>query len=825
MAKDKPNPQEKPSLEIGYIKPVKIENEMQESYLDYAMSVIVSRALPDVRDGLKPVHRRILYAMHNLGLRHNAKYRKSATVVGEVLGKYHPHGDIAVYDSLVRMAQDFAMRYPLIDGQGNFGSLDGDSAAAMRYTEVRMTALAEEMLYDIEKDTIDFMDNYDGTQKEPKVLPAKLPNLLVNGALGIAVGMMTNIPPHNLSEVCDALCYLIDHPHASIDELLQFIKGPDFPTGGIIYNFSEIKNAYATGRGRILMRGVAKIEEDKGFRIIISELPFQVNKAALIEKIAELVKVKKITGVADLRDESDKEGIRIVVDLKRDAYPQKVLNQIYKNTPLQQSFYVNMLALVEGIEPRVLTLKMFLSEYISHRKTVITRRTKFELKQAEDRAHILEGLKKALNNLDAVIKTIKQSKDRETAHKNLCRKFKFTSKQAEAILEMKLQQLAALERQKILDELKEKLVLIKRLKSILANPRKVLEIIKNELTELKEKYPSERKTRVHKGKVGEFTEEDLIPNEEMVVTITKGNYIKRIPINTYRIQRRGGKGVVGVVPKEEDVVEHLFTSFTHNDVLFFTNLGRVFQLKVYEIPLGSRVSKGQSMVNFLQLAPEENIQAVITISDREGINYLVMGTKNGMVKKTRLEEFAHIRKSGLIAIRIKKDDELKWVRGICTGDEIIMISQNGQSIRFAESDVRPMGRGTVGVRGMKLRKKDEVVAMDIIKKGEIKGGLLVVTENGYGKITDLVHYTKQRRGGIGNKTAAVNEKTGHLINAKIITKKVKDLIIVSQIGQIIRLPIKGIPHLGRATQGVILMRLSPGDKVTSISLVEKQKDR
>jgi len=818
-------------IEIGYIKPVEIEEEMKNSYLDYAMSVIVSRALPDVRDGLKPVHRRILYVMHNLGLRWNAKYRKSATVVGEVLGKYHPHGDIAVYDAMVRLAQNFNMRYPLIDGQGNFGSIDGDPAAAMRYTEARMSKITEELLSNIEKNTVDFMDNYDGTQKEPKVLPAKLPNLLINGTLGIAVGMASNIPPHNLGEVCDASCHLIDNPEATIDDLLKFIKGPDFPTGGVIYNFQEIKNAYATGKGHILMRGIANIEEHKkGYRIVITELPFQVNKAMLVEKIAELIKNKKINGVSDLRDESDKEGLRIVIDLKRDSFPQKILNQLYKYTSLQQVFYVNMVALVNEIEPRLLTLKMVLQEYIKHRQEVVERRTRFDLQQAEERAHILEGLKKALDNLDAVIKTIKQSKDRDDAFHNLCRRFKFTDRQANAILEMKLQQLAALERKKIIDELKEKLALIKELKAILADPQKILEIIKNELMEIKEKYPSERLTKVYKGKVGEFSEEDLIPNEEVIITLTQGNYIKRIPLATYRTQQRGGKGIIGVVPREEDVVKHLFTSFTHDDVLFFTNFGKVYQLKVYEIPTGSRISKGQAIVNFLHLSSEEKVNAVISLADRQKADFLVMATKNGMIKKTSLEQFENIRKSGLLAIKIRPDDELKWVKAVKKGDEIIMVSKQGQAIRFSEKNIRPMGRGTIGVRGMKLRKDDELVAMDIVRKSNIKDkkelnnlALLVVMANGYGKRTSLNNYQLQNRGGIGVKTAKITPKTGDLINAQIVSSNSENLIMVSKNGQVIKLAIKDISLLGRATQGVILMRLKGDDCVTSITVTEKNK--
>ncbi len=821
---------------VGYIKPIKIEEEVQSSYLDYAMSVIVSRALPDVRDGLKPVHRRILYAMSELGLRPTAKFRKSATVVGEVLGKYHPHGDVAVYDSMVGLAQDFKMRYPLITGQGNFGSIDGDSAAAMRYTEVKMAPITEEMLADIEKNTVDFMDNYDGTRKEPKVLPAKVPNLLLNGTLGIAVGMATNIPPHNIVEVADALICLLDNPQATVEDLLEFIKGPDFPTGGLIYNFEEIKEAYATGKGRILMRAVAQIEEKKsGFRIVITELPFQVNKAALVTRIAELIKEKKIVGVSELRDESDREGTRIVLDLKRSSYPNKILNQLYKYTPMQSVFHVNMLALVDGLEPRVLTLKMILDNFIKHRQEVVRRRCEYDLEKAKLRAHILEGLKKALDNLDAVIKTIKRSADREEAKVNLMKKFKLTEIQANAILEMKLQQLSALEREKIEEEYKEKKKLIKWLEDVLAHPQKILNLIKKELEEIKERYGDERKTKVVKGKVGELADEDLIPNEQVVVTITASNYIKRIPLSAYRAQHRGGKGVIGMATKEEDVIKDLIVARTHDDILFFTDLGRVFQLKVYELPATSRVSRGQALVNLLQLRAQETVTGIVSLSKDHKFKFLLMATQKGQVKKVKIEEFANIRRSGLIAIRLRKDDKLKWTCPTTGSDEVIIVTKDGQAIRFQETDIRPMGRSAAGVRGIRLKKGDLVVGMDVLPIGEIKAleleikktkkrgrepkilkDVLVVTERGYGKRTSIDQYHLQRRGGLGIKTAKITDKTGSIIGMEVVTPEVSQLIAISIQGQVIKVPIKAISRIGRATQGVRIMRLNSGDSVASI---------
>ncbi len=811
----------------GKIEIQPIVDEMKVSYLDYAMSVIVSRALPDVRDGLKPVHRRILYAMWSLGLKAGAKFRKSATVVGEVLGKYHPHGDTAVYDSMVRMAQDFAMRYPLVNGQGNFGSMDGDGAAAMRYTEAKLTHLSEELIYDLEKDTVDFVPNYDGSQSEPTVLPAKLPNLLLNGSVGIAVGMATNIPPHNLTELINGISHLIDKPNASTEDLMQFITGPDFPTGATIYNIEDIKTAYATGKGSIVMRANAEITEGKGssFRVIVSEIPYQVNKANLLEKIADLVKTKKIDGIRDLRDESDKDGVRIVIDLKKEAYPKKVLNALYKHTQLQDTFHVNLLALVDGIQPKVLSLKTVLEEYIKHRKDVVTRRTQFELNKAKDRAHILEGLVMALEDIDKIITTIKKSKDKEDAKANLIKKFKLSERQAVAILEMKLQQLANLERLRVEEELKEKKKLIKELTAILKDPKKVLGIIKDELAEIKEKYGDGRRTKVVKGAIGQFTTEDLIPNEPAVVMVTNDGYIKRLPPDTFKVQSRGGKGVIGATTKEEDIIEHLFTTNTHADLMFFTSRGRLFQLKAYEIPQTTRTAKGQAIVNFLQLAPEEKVSAVLSTEDISAFKHLVMVTKKGLIKKVDIEKFKNVRRSGLIAIKLKEDDLLEWVKPSSGKDNIILVTAQGQAIRFKEKDVREMGRGAAGVRGIKIKKSgDEVVGMDILYDG--KAGpdeqLLVVMRNGFGKRTALKEYKVQGRGGTGVKTASVTEKTGRIESAFIVNAKLtnEDIIVISDKGQVIRLPLKSVSKIGRATQGVRLMKFKEkGDKVASVTFV------
>lgn len=819
---------ERQNTEFGIVEPLPITKEMKQSYLEYAMSVIVQRALPDARDGMKPVHRRILYAMWTIGLRSNAKFRKSANVIGEVLGKYHPHGDASVYDAMVRMAQDFSMRYPFVKGQGNFGSMDGDSPAAMRYTEAKMSAISEELLTDIDKNTIDYIPNYDGSQKEPSVLPAKLPGLLLNGTMGIAVGMSTNIPPHNLSELIGAITHLINNPDASVEELLGFVKGPDFPTGGIIYNKKDILQAYSTGRGGIVMRGRADIEEDKSgkFKIIISEIPYQLNKASLVEKIADLVKNKKLDGIRDLRDESDKDGVRIVLELKKDSYPKKILNSLYKQTQLQQTFHVNMLALVDGIQPKVLNLKMALEEYIKHRQVVVTRRTQFELDKAKARAHILEGLMIALNNIDAVIKTIKASKDKEVAKQNLMKKFKLSEIQAVAILEMRLQNLANLERLKIETELKEKKKLIKELEAILKSKTRIMGIIKDEIEELDKKFGNERKTKVMNNSVKEFATEDLVPNEKVVVMMTRDGYLKRIAPDTFKVQGRGGKGVIGLSTKEEDMVEFMFTTMTHSDVLFFTTKGRVFQLKAYEIPHTTRTAKGSAIVNFLQLAGEEKVTTILPMNLIENSKFLFFATEQGLVKKVKLDQFQNVRKSGLIAIKIKSDDKLIWAKPTSGNNQIQLITANGQAIRFKEGDVRDMGRSASGVYGMRLKKGDIVVGMGVIpedKNEEKKLQVLSIMEQGFGKRTPLDLYKLQGRGGSGIKTAKVTTKTGRLVNAFILDMekmKEKDVIIISEKGQVIRLPFSSVNQSGRDTQGVRLMRFkSAGDNVACVTWV------
>jgi len=797
-----------------------ITEEMKDSYIDYAMSVIISRALPDVRDGLKPVHRRILYAMHEMGLGAGSKYRKSANVTGITMAHYHPHGDQAIYDALARMAQDFSLRYPLVDGQGNWGSVDGDAPAAQRYTEARLSKIGEEMLRDIEKDTVDFVPNYDGTRKEPTVLPSPIPQLLINGTLGIAVGMASNIPPHNLAEVIDAAIHLIDNPKATTEELLKFIKGPDFPTGGELYGYEDIVQAYTLGKGSMITRAKAEIIQDKkgSFKIIISELTYQTNKSNLLEKIAELVKIGKIQGIKNIRDESDKEGIRVVIDLKKDAQPKKVLNKLYKYTDLQKAFHLNMLAVVDGIQPQVLSLKAILNQFIAHRKEVIVRRTKFDLAKTKERIHILEGLSKALRNIDSVIRTIKQSKTKEIAHKNLKKKFKLTDIQATAILEMKLQTLAGMERKKILDELKEKRKLAQELEAILRSQRKIFQVIKKELTEIKEKYGDERKTRVFKSKVGEFKEIDLIPEEETVITVTRSGYIKRGNPKTYKVQRRGGKGIIGIKTREEDFVQHFFICSTHDDLLFFTNQGKVYMTKAYEIPEATRVSRGKAIVNILGISSQDQISAVVPLKKQNNVKFLAMVTEKGIIKKTAIEKFRNIRKNGLIAIKIDKGDNLRWVRETNGNDDILLVTKNGQAIRFSEKDLRPMGRGARGVRGIKLKKDDIVIGMGVIQSTEDKNKVLIITEKGYGKKTELSKFKKQRRGGMGIKAVNITEKNGYVKAIKIISKEQEDLIVISQDGHVIRTPLKNIPCLGRATQGVRIMKLE-NDKVASVACV------
>ena len=806
---------------IGTVKLRLLEDEMRESYLDYAMSVIVSRALPDVRDGLKPVHRRILYSMYELGLRATAKHRKSATVVGDVLGKYHPHGDAAVYDSMVHLAQDFSMRYPLVNGEGNFGSLDGDPAAAYRYTEAKLTPIAEEILADIDKDTVNFRDNFDGRFKEPVVMPTRIPQLLMNGTLGIAVGMATDIPPHNLGELIDGLSALIDDPELTSDDLMEFIKGPDFPTGGIIYDWQAIKHAYATGKGAMVVRAKTEIVEGKNnFQIIISEIPYRVNKATLLEKFAELVRDKKVDGIRDLRDESDKDGVRIVIDLKRESVPNKVLNQLFKYTQLQDTFHMNALALIDGLEPQVLNLKDILEHFLKHRVEVVSRRSRFELQRAREREHILEGLKKALDNIDKVIATIKKSKDRDEARVALIKNFKLSEIQANAILEMRLQSLAGLERQKIDDELKEKKDLIAYLEDLLKSPKKIAAMVKKELVEIREKYADERRTKLVKGGVGEFSEEDLIPEADVIFQITEGGYVKRVPATIYKTQGRGGKGVIGQSLKEEDVVRYVRQANTHDDILFFTNSGKVFQTKVYELPEGSRTSKGSALVNFLQLGPNEQVTAVYTLYKKDARpKFLVMATRQGVIKKTAMEDFANVRRSGLIVIKLQKEDALEFVKGSFGDGNIILSASDGQAIRFSEKDVRGMGRAAAGVRGMKIKKEHHITSMDIVDPKDL-GELLIIGQNGYGKRTEVKEFKVQHRGGSGIKAMQVTGKTGRVVASFIVSSESeKDLVLLSKQGQAIRVPLKTIPTLGRATQGVRIMKLEIGDSIASVTVI------
>ena len=802
-----------------------ITQEMKESYIDYAMSVIVSRALPDVRDGLKPVHRRILWAMFEAGLFSSAKFRKSATVVGDTLGKYHPHGDMAVYDSLVRMAQDFSLRYPLIASQGNFGSIDGDPPAAQRYTECKMSKVGEEMLADIKKDTVNFRENYDGTRKEPVVLPSPLPQLLLNGSLGIAVGMATNIPPHNLSELVDALLHLADHPKTTVEDIYEFIKGPDFPTRGIIYGKKDIIAAYSQGKGPIVVRGKAEVVEDEKGKeqIIITEIPFQVQKSTLIEQLANLVQEKKIERIKDIRDESDKDGMRIVIDLQKDAFPNKILNRLYKFTDLQKTFHMNMLALVDGIHPRILSLVEILNYFIEHRKEVVVRRTKFELSKAKEREHILEGLHKCLDKIDAVIKIIRGSKDREDAKNNLMKSFKLSELQANAILETKLSALARLERQKIEDELKEIRARIKEYMEILASPQKIKEVVKKELKEVKEKFGDERKTKVMAQRVGEIAEEDLIPQEETIITLTQGGYIKRINPSTYKIQKRGGKGIMGMKTMQEDVVEHFLSANTHDSLLFFTDSGKVFRTQAYEIPEANRVARGRGLSNFIEISAEDKILSIMCLCKEDaerGVNSLAMVTKDGVIKKTNIKEFDNVRRSGLIAINLKKGDALKKVVKSSDKSDIIIITRKGQSIRFKEKDVRAMGRQASGIRAIRLGKGDEVIGMDIVPTEAAESYLLVLSENGYGKRTAIKEYRLQGRGGSGIKTSNVTAKIGNMVFSKVILGDGdEDLIVISEKGQVIRTEIKSVPKLSRATQGVRIMRLDEGDKVASAACI------
>jgi DNA gyrase subunit A len=809
-------------MEIGIVRPTSINDQMRTAYLDYAMSVIVSRALPDVRDGLKPVQRRILYAMMREGLRHNQSYSKCAGIVGEVLKKYHPHGDTAVYDALVRLAQPWNMRYPLVDGQGNFGSVDGDPAAAYRYTEARMTEIAEELLFDIEKNTVDFRGNFDGKHEEPTVLPGRLPNLLLNGAAGIAVGMATNIPPHNLTELCDAIDFLIENPDATVEDLVKIVPGPDFPTGGLILGSDGILQAYSTGRGHIVIRAKAHIEEAAraSFHIIVTELPYQVNKARLQERIAELARDKKIEGVRDVRDESDRSGMRLVIILKQDAQPKKVLNALYKHTQMQQTFGVNMLALVEnGLQPRVLTLKRMLQEYVDHRREVIRRRTEFDLEKARARAHILEGLKIALDNLDAIITTIRNSRTRDSARNNLISNFKLSEPQASAILEMQLGRLAALERKKIEDEYKEMIKLIGELEDILANPRKVLHLIKEDLKYLKEKYGDARRTRIIPDANSEVSDEDLIPDVRVLVTVTERGYVKRINADTYRTQRRGGRGIKGMSTREQDMVRHIIGCSTMDDLLFFTDRGKVYQLKTHEIPDAGRTAKGLPLVNLISLDPGEQVTSILNVPDFDKAEYLVMATVRGKIKRTVLREYSQVRSNGLIAIGLEENDLLGWVAMSHGREDILMTTERGQTIRFRQEEVRAMGRPASGVIGVNLDDNDRVVGMDLVRTD---ASLLVVTSKGFGKRTELGEYPTKGRatGGV----ITIRLRPGDSVAVARVVSDASLLTLISEGGIVMRTRADEISQLGRATQGVTIMNIDNRDRVAAFSEEEETEE-
>lgn len=808
-----------------------VEDVMEWSYLRYSMSVIIDRALPDVRDGLKPIHRRILYAMERNGWRPGTKFTKSANIVGEVMGKYHPHGDSAIYDAMVRLAQDWVMRAPLVEGQGNFGSMDGDPPAAHRYTEARMSRAGAALLTDLDKETVDFRDNYDGTQKEPVVLPAMLPNLLLNGQVGIAVGMATNIPTHNLGELCDAITYLIDNgaDNTTIDDLLKFVKGPDFPTGGIVYAGPAMKQAYLTGRGSVVIRAVTNIEETKRGRsqIIVSEVPYGVNKETLMKKIADLVKEKKIVGIQALRDESARGKVRMVVELKKDAYASKILNQLFKWTSLQTSFHYNMLALVDGIQPRILGLEDILNEYLKHRRLVVRRRTEYELKKAEERAHILAGLKIALDNIDEVIHLIRSSKDYETAKTGLMERFRLSEVQAQAILAMQLRKLTGLDRQAIENELAELLAKIAEYRAILADEQKILDIIKSELAEMKEKLGDARRTKIINHELGKMTDEDVIPEEDAVILLTDENYVKRTSMTDYRRQNRGGKGKRGLTTKESDTVAQLITASTHDFLSFFTNKGRVFRQRAFDVPAAGLQAKGTPVVNLLSLQPEEKVTSIIKYSKDEaqsGDGYLFMATTNGTIKKTKAKEYENIRANGLIAIKLDDGDELRWVRRTSGNDDVIMSTAFGQAIRFNEQDARSMGRSARGVRGIRLRPGDKVVGVDVVDPSNDKAKLLIMGERGYGKITKASNFPVHKRGGIGIKAAVVTAKTGNIMTVRSLDNDTKEIIVISAGGQTIRLAISDISVLGRATQGVRIMSLGAGDLVASVGLVADDGD-
>lgn len=809
-------------MELGNIKPVSIVEQMTGAYLDYSMSVIVSRALPDVRDGLKPVHRRVLYAMDQMGLQSTKQFRKCAGTVGEVLKSYHPHGDVAVYDSLVRMAQPWSMRYPLVLGQGNFGSQDDDPPAAMRYTEAKMAAIADELLRDIDKDTIDFKPNYDNQTKEPTVLPARLPNLLLNGSTGIAVGMATNIPPHNLLEVCNGITHLIDNPDATTEALSRIVRGPDFPTGGIIQGREGIRNTYASGRGRIVVRARTHFEHAERGRvsIIVTELPYQINKADLVKKIAELARDRKIDGISEIRDESDRKGMRILIELKRDSNPDSVLNSLFKYTAMQSAFNTNMLALVDQ-QPRTLTLKAFLQYYINHREIVITRRTRFELAKAEARKHILEGLKLALDNLDAIIAMIRQSQASEAElNIKLQQQFNFSEAQAKAILDMRLARLSALERSRIEEELKDVLKNINYYLMLLADINEIRKLIKEDLRELQEKYGDARRTDIVEAEAGEFKDEDLIPNEEVVVTLTEKGYIKRLPSSTYRAQRRGGRGITGMATREDDTVRHLLVTHTHDSLLFFTDRGRVFQLKVYDLPEVSRTAKGEHLINLIAIEQRERITAIVYVPKEVSRDFMIVATKKGEVKKTAMDEFEVVRRSGLIAMDLEEDDELIGAKLARADDDVLMITAQGKAIRFTVAELRSASRTSGGVRGIRLAEGDTLVSLNLTPKDS---ELLVVTERGYGKRTPIDEYPSQSRGGGGVITLKVTDKTGSVASARVISGHDNDLMIISAGGVVIRTDVSAIARSGRATQGVRLMNLGEGDSVVAVATTNGKK--
>ncbi len=805
-------------MEIGTVRLVNIENEMRQSYLDYSMSVIVQRALPDVRDGMKPVQRRILYSMHEMGMRHSARHRKSAGIVGEVMKNYHPHGDSSIYDALARLAQPWAVRYPLVDGQGNFGSVDGDPPAAMRYTEARMAEITEELLRDIDKNTVDYRNNYDDSMREPTVLPARLPALLLNGAAGIAVGMATNIPPHNLRELCDAIAFLIENPEGTVEQLLEIVQGPDFPTGGIILGREGIKQAYATGKGRVVIRAKAFIEEasrSNRFQIIVSELPYQVNKSTLVEKIASLVKEGTIDGISDLRDESDRNGMRIVVELKREAQPRKVLNSLFKHTAMQSTFGVNMLALVDGKQPRVLTLKRTIQHFIAHRQDVIRRRSVFELEKARQRAHILEGLRIALDSIDEVIATIRSSRTTESARNNLMKAFSLSESQANAILDIRLARLAQLERKKIDDEYADILKQIRGLESLLADEQKVFSLIKEDMDYLKEKYADERRTVIREGD-GEISDEDLIPEINVLLTLTSKGYVKRLPDDTYRTQHRGGRGVSGLTMREEDDVQHIITCNTMDTLLFFTNQGRCYSLKAHEVPDASRTAKGTPIVNLLTLQPDEVVTTPMAVKDFSGGRYLVLATRKGKIKRTPLSQFAQVRANGLIAVGIEEGDELAWVRMSSGEQDVIIVTAQGKSIRFKEDDARPMGRQAAGVTAIRLAAADQVVGVDVIEPGR---DLVFVSANGFGKRTPIEDFPRQGRGGSGVIAMRVTDKTGLLVGARMATEE-DNLMMITSKGIVIRIQGEQISRIGRATQGVTLMKVGKNDRLVAMALVD-----